>query len=85
MHARKRRLLRARLRATENADPADPAWESEFSAATTAANLTGRRVVALEQLRAAQVERGGKRDAAVKAAAASWTASRRRSPRRGIR
>ena len=46
-----------------------PGWESEYEAASAAVRAASRRVEALEQLRAAQVERGGKREAAVKAAA----------------
>jgi len=59
----------ARLREAEHADPARPGWDAEYEAATAAARSTSRRVEALERLRAAQVERGGKREAAVKAAA----------------
>ncbi len=65
----------ARLRAAEHADPALPGWEAEYSAATAAARAAGRRVEALEQLRAAQVERGGQRAAAVKAAAKDLAAT----------
>jgi hypothetical protein len=71
----------ARVRAAERADPARPGWDSEYAAATSAATATQRRVDALAALRAAQLERSGKRDAAVKAAdldamAAALAASR---------
>jgi hypothetical protein len=52
----------ARLREAESADPASPRWDSEYEAASAAVRATARRVAALEQLRAAQVERGGKRE-----------------------
>ena len=64
----------SRLRAAERADPAASGWEAEYEAASAAVRATSRRVEALEQLRAAQVERGGKRAAAVKAAAADLKA-----------
>jgi hypothetical protein len=59
----------SRLRDAEHADLSAPGWESEYEAASAAVRATSRRVEALEQLRAAQVERGGQRAAAVKAAA----------------
>lgn len=59
----------ARLREAERADPAAAAWESEYEAAAAAVRATSRRVEALESLRAAQTERGGKRATAVKSAA----------------
>jgi hypothetical protein len=59
-----------RLRAVEHGDPAADGWTAEFEAATTLARATARRVDALEALRAAQVERTGKRAATVAAAAA---------------
>ncbi len=58
----------ARLRDAEHANPSAPGWETEYSAATAAARAASRRVDALEQLHAAQVERGGKRAATVKTA-----------------
>lgn len=58
-----------RLQAAEDADPAHPGWESEYGAASADARAAQRRVEGLERLRAAQLERSGKRDAAVKAAA----------------
>ena len=61
-------LPSSRLRAAEQADPAASGWEAEYEAASAAVRATSRRVEALEQLRAAQTERGGKRAAAVKAA-----------------
>ena len=57
----------ARLREAEHGDPLSPGWDAEYEAATAAARAASRRVEALEQLRAAQVERGGQREAAVKA------------------
>lgn len=57
----------ARLHAAEHADPARPGWDDEYSAATAAAQAAARRVEALERLRAAQIERAGQRDAALKA------------------
>jgi hypothetical protein len=71
----------ARLRAAEAADPLVPSWDDEFTAATAAATAARRRLEALAALRAAQLERSGRRDAAVKAAgldamAAALTASR---------
>ena len=59
----------ARLREAERADPLAPSWPAEYEAATTAARAASRRVEALEQLRAAQLERGGQRATAVKATA----------------
>ena len=58
----------ARVREAEHADPSAPGWDSEYAAATAAATATQRRVDALAALRAAQLERSGKRDAAVQAA-----------------
>lgn len=71
----------ARLCAAELADPEQPGWDAEYGAAAAAAHTTGRRVEAVERLRAAQVERSGARAAAVKAAdleavAAGLSASR---------
>lgn len=63
-----------RLRDAERADPTAPGWDAEYDAATVALRAAERRVEALERLRAAQVERSGKRDAAVKAAAADLVA-----------
>jgi hypothetical protein len=57
----------ARVQAAERADPSAPGWDDEY-AATAAATATQRRVDALAALRAAQLERSGKRDAAVQAA-----------------
>jgi hypothetical protein len=72
-----------RLHAAERADASLPGWEVEYAAALAAERSSARRVVALEQLRAGQIEAAGKRDAAVKAAgpelssaAAELTASR---------
>ena len=59
----------ARLREAERGDPLSPGWDAEYEAATTAARAATRRVEAIEQLRAAQLERGGQRAAAVKSAA----------------
>lgn len=58
-----------RLRAAEGGDPTQPGWDREYEAATVAARAVERRLAALERLRAAQVERSGKRDAAVKSSA----------------
>ena len=58
----------ARVREAERADPSAPGWDGEYAAATAAAAATQRRVDALAALRAAQLERSGKRDAAVQAA-----------------
>jgi hypothetical protein len=71
----------ARLRETEQADPLAAGWDDAYAAASTAATAARRRVEALSALRAAQLERSGKRDAAVKAAgldamAAALAASR---------
>ena len=62
-------LATARLQGAEHADPAAPGWAAEYEAASAAVRATSRRVEALEQLRAAQVERGGQRAAAVKSSA----------------
>ena len=59
----------ARLRAAEHGDPTRPGWDSEYESAANAVRATSRRVEGLERLRAAQVERGGKRETAVKEAA----------------
>ena len=58
----------ARLREAERGDPVAPGWSDEFEAATTAARATARRVEALEQLRAAQLERNGERATRVRSA-----------------
>jgi hypothetical protein len=58
----------ARLAEAERADPSAPGWDGEYEAASAALRAAERRVAALEMLRAAQAERGGKRAAAVKAA-----------------
>lgn len=58
-----------RLREAEGSNPSLPGWDSEYEAAAAAVRATERRVAALESLRAAQVERGGQRDAAAKGAA----------------
>jgi hypothetical protein len=58
---------RERLQAAESADPLAPGWDGEYDAASAAVRAAERRLEALTSLRAAQVERGGKRDAAVKA------------------
>ncbi len=60
---------RGRLRAAEHGDPTRPGWDSEYESAANAVRATSRRVEGLERLRAAQVERGGKRETAVKEAA----------------
>jgi hypothetical protein len=57
-----------RLREAEQADPSLRGWDQEYDAALTAHRSAERRLEALERLRAAQVERGGLRDAAVKSA-----------------
>ena len=64
----------ARLREVEHGDPASASWPAEYEAASAAARAASRRVDALEQLHAAQVERGGQRAAAVKAHAADLKA-----------
>ena len=64
----KAEVTAARLREAERGDPLAPSWPAEYEAATAAARATSRRVEALEQLRAAQLERGGQRAAAVKSA-----------------
>lgn len=56
----------ARRREAERADPLSPGWDTEYEAATAAARATARRLEALEAARAAQLERGGQREAAVK-------------------
>ena len=58
----------ARLREAERGDPLAPGWETEYEAASAAVRAASRRVEAVEQLRAAQLERGGQRAAAVKSA-----------------
>jgi hypothetical protein len=58
----------ARVQEAERADPSAPGWDDEYAAASAAATATQRRVDALAALRAAQLERSGQRDAAVKAA-----------------
>jgi hypothetical protein len=60
---------RERLRGAESADPALPGWDSAYDVAAAAVRAAERRLEALTSLRAAQVERSGKRDAAVKASA----------------
>jgi hypothetical protein len=60
----------ARARESEQANPADPGWDQEYDAASSALRAADRRVEALERLQAAQVERAGKRAKAVEAAAA---------------
>lgn len=64
-----------RLRDAEQADPTSPGWDGEYDAASTALRAAERRVEALERLRASQIERGGKREATVKAAARDLTAA----------
>ena len=59
----------ARLREAERGDPLSASWPADYEAATAAARATARRVEALEAARAAQLERGGQREATVKAAA----------------
>ncbi len=59
----------ARLREAEHGDPLSPGWDAEYESAVAAARAASRRVGALEQLRAAQLERGGQREATVKASA----------------
>jgi len=59
----------SRLREAERADPLSPGWDVEYESASAAVRAASRRVEALEQLRAAQLERGGQRAAAVKSAA----------------
>jgi hypothetical protein len=60
----------ARLRAAEGADPGAADWDEEYEISSGAARAAERRLAALESLRARQVERGGQRDATLKAAAA---------------
>ena len=64
-----------RLQAAEQADPGLSGWDAEYDGASTALRAAERRLEALERLRAAQVERGGKREAAVKAAAPDLAAA----------
>jgi hypothetical protein len=59
----------ARLRAAEGADPGAANWDEEYEISSGAARAAERRLAALESLRARQVERGGQRDATLKAAA----------------
>jgi hypothetical protein len=59
----------ARLRAAEGADPGAANWDEEYEISSSAARAAERRLAALESLRARQVERGGQRDATLKAAA----------------
>ena len=59
----------ARLREAERGDPLSPGWDTEYESASAAVRAATRRVEAIEQLRAAQLERGGQRAAAVKSAA----------------
>ncbi len=56
-------------REAELTDPTAPGWDADLVAAEVAARAARRRVELLEQARAAQVERAGKRDAAARAAA----------------
>jgi hypothetical protein len=57
---------RTRLRDAESADPALPGWDGEYDAASAAVRAAERRVEALTSLRAAQVERSGRRAETVK-------------------
>jgi hypothetical protein len=59
---------RERLRAVEEADPSSLGWDSAYDGAASAVRAAERRLEALASLRAAQVERSGKRADAVKAA-----------------
>jgi hypothetical protein len=52
----------------ERGDPLAPSWPAEYESAAAAVRAASRRVEALEQLRAAQLERDGQRAAAVKSA-----------------
>jgi hypothetical protein len=60
---------RGHLRDVEGMDPAAPGWDAEWATAAGAVRGAERRLEALTSLRAAQLERSGKRDATVKAAA----------------
>src|SRR5690348_383999 len=64
-----------RLREAEQSDPTSPGWDAEYDAASTAARAAERRLEALESLRAAQIERGGQRDAAVRSASKALAAA----------
>ena len=57
-----------RLAGAEQADPGAPGWADTYSAALGAVKAAARRVDLLEALQASQLERAGKRAAAVKAA-----------------
>ena len=60
---------RERLRAAEQGDPSSGGWDNEYDQASAAVRASERRLEALTSPRAAQLERSGKRDAAVKSAA----------------
>jgi hypothetical protein len=60
---------RGRLREAEGVDPSLAGWDSVYDVAAAAVRAAERRLAALSSLRAAQVERSGKRADAVKAAA----------------
>jgi hypothetical protein len=60
---------RGRLREAEGADPASQGWDGEFDAASAAVRAAERRLEALTSLRAAQVERSGRRAETVKSSA----------------
>jgi hypothetical protein len=60
---------RERLREAEQGDPSMAGWDHEYDQASAAVRVCERRLEALTSLRAAQLERSGKRDATVKAAA----------------
>lgn len=66
---------REQLRSAEAADPLAAGWEARYERASTAVRACERRLTALETLRAAQLERGGQRDAAVQAAAKELAAT----------
>jgi hypothetical protein len=64
----------ARLREAEGGDVSRPSWAPEYEAAETGERVARRRVEVLERLRAAQLERGGRREAAAAAMAADMKA-----------
>jgi hypothetical protein len=60
---------RVTLREVEQADPTQSSWDGQYDAAASAVRACERRVAALTDLRAAQLERGGKRDQVVQESA----------------
>ena len=63
----------AQLAEAEGKDPGTPGWENLYTAASAAARAANRKVEAVERQLAEQVERSGKRAAAVKSMAADLT------------